>query len=165
MADKINLDDLSGFTRMELEALLRQAVTEVHRLRGSPQTALALNDPQRLAIQKKALDKVTKEADLTAKADQIGTYFRDKTGKGPTFIWTPERRRLVVDRLRENGGDVRELLYAVDGMVRDDFYNGRRTGKKQLRIELLCRDRDHIETLAELGGLNGRPHPFMVAND
>ena len=157
------MDDLSGFTRMELEALLRQAVAAVHRLQGKKeQTALALNDPQRITLQLKAQEKVAKESDFATKADRIGQYFRDRTGKGANFIWTPERRRLVIDRLRENDGDERELLYAVDGMVRDDFYNGRRTGKKQLRIELLCRDRDHIETLAELGGMNGKPHPAMA---
>lgn len=58
-----------------------------------------------------------------------------------------KREGQILARLRENHGDVSELLYAIDGARRDEFF---RRKPEAARITVLFRDREHVEHLAEL---------------
>jgi len=74
------------------------------------------------------------------------------------------RLRRIRSRLREAGGDPHDLLYAVDGAVRDDWTMGRdakTNGKRYDSIETIFRDRGKVEELAGLcpDWVAGTPHP------
>lgn len=84
-------------------------------------------------------------------------------------------RRVVLDRkrfsriaarLRENGRDASELLYAIDGAATDDFLMGRdpKAPRRYDGIETILRDREQVERLAERckAYRNGTPHPIAV---
>lgn len=81
-------------------------------------------------------------------------------------IATPERMRRIVARLKENGDDVGEILYALDGGFRDDWLMGRdprSNGKKWDGLDTLLRDREQVEKLSRAmpAFLKGKPHPLL----
>jgi len=75
-----------------------------------------------------------------------------------------KRQGTLRARLVENGDDVSELLYVVDGALRDDWTMGRdpRSTKKFDGIETIYQDRAHVEKFA--GGCaafkRGEIHPM-----
>lgn len=79
-----------------------------------------------------------------------------------------DRKREVrlLQRLRENDGDVSELLYAIDGAMREDNLMGRRPDsvRKHDGIRTIFRDREQVEQLAEMapGFRDNKPHPLAV---
>jgi hypothetical protein len=85
----------------------------------------------------------------TLQAELIFAYWAAKMDH-PKTILDDKRERLIVKRLSENDGDVSELMYAIDGALRDDWIMGRdpKSTKKYDGIETLFRDRAQIERLA-----------------
>ena len=81
-------------------------------------------------------------------------------------LYGPERERIILKRLRENGGDVSELLYVVDGALQDDWTMGRdpKAPRRFDEFELLFRDRAHVERFVSLcpEARSGNPHPMSV---
>ena len=73
-----------------------------------------------------------------------------------------KRGHRIKTRLTENGGNVHELLYVVDGAKRDKHIMGQnQDGRKYDGIETIFRDRGQVERLAELGGYKpGAEHPL-----
>jgi hypothetical protein len=73
-----------------------------------------------------------------------------------------DRKRLsrLRERLRENSGNVHELLYVVDGTLKDQNLMGQNErGRKYDGIETIFRERAQVERLAALGGFAaGREH-------
>jgi hypothetical protein len=66
-------------------------------------------------------------------------------------IYDPKREARIVARLRENDGNVSELLYALDGAFHDDYVMGRGQYAGQGRrdqIHFILRDREQIERYA-----------------
>ena len=105
----------------------------------------------------------TVEATLRLATDTVFAYWQAKLGH-PQAILDRQRRARLEARLRENGGDVSELLYAIDGALRDDWIMGR-DPKAQRRydgIETIFRDRGQVERfVATVPGRNGQ-HPFLA---
>lgn len=126
---------------------------------AAPIVAAARND-----LQRRAADRRNKEEVRRDMARQFGTYYRDRTGRSERFIFDDKRERLVMARLMENGDNLGELLYAVDGMLKSDFHQGRdprNPGRRHDSIELLCRDRAHVEMFRDLVTGSGE-HPYLV---
>lgn len=106
----------------------------------------------------------TVEAALDLAAATVFAYWRDRMGKDPSrTILNEKRRSRIVARLRENGGDVSELLYCVDGALRDDWTMGRdpRSPKPYNGTETIFRDREKVETLIALTFPHEGPHPYL----
>lgn len=78
-------------------------------------------------------------------------YWCAKTGHEKA-IYDPKRERVILKQLEMNGGNVSELLFAIDGSLRDDHLQGRRPDsvRKYDGIETIFRDRAQVERLAEV---------------
>lgn len=73
--------------------------------------------------------------------------------KHPRAILDPKRAQKIEARLKENKGDVEELLYVIDGAAGTPFRNGthaKSEGKKWDGIEYIFDCRSMVEELAEL---------------
>ena len=130
---------------------------------GNGLTPLAIT-PQGAAEIAKAEKRALQKAAFEHSAGIWFQYWRDRSGRaGYKPIFDDKRLKLAVARLRENGGDVSEGLYAVDGSQKDDLTMGRKNGTERFdRFEILFRDRAHVERYAEIGGYRpGMTHPFV----
>ena len=129
----------------------------------SPGTALVA--PQIAeAVREEATARKAREAVLRHAAEIVFTYHRDLFGHSPTRCrLTPSKERFILARLRENDGEVSELLYAADGARRDPNLNGNNErGVTYLGIENVYRNRERVERLVGLSGWDGRGyHPFL----
>jgi len=104
----------------------------------------------------------TVETALHLAVETAFAYWQARLGH-PGAILDRKRAARIEQRLRENGGDVSELLYAVDGALRDDFLMGRdpKATRRFDGIETVFRDRAQVERLvASVPGRNGQ-HPFL----
>jgi len=92
-------------------------------------------------------------------AELVFAYWQAKLGHTGSLLDAKRSARLVA-RLKENRGNVHELLFVVDGTLKDDHLMGRKgEGRKYDGIETLFRDRGQVERLAESGGYKpGRTH-------
>lgn len=98
--------------------------------------------------------KRTMKADETREmqAEIIFAYWAARLGHEQAML-DSKRTQKLKQRLEENGGNVHELLFVVDGAKRDDHLMGRNgSARKYDGIETLFRDRGQVERLAELGG-------------
>lgn len=103
---------------------------------------------------------------LTVAAGIVFDYWRAIMGHAAAKF-AGERVSKVIARLRENDGDLSELLYAIDGATRDDWTMGRdpKSTKKYDGLESLMMDRGRIEKfLGLIPERNGR-HPFLEGQD
>lgn len=130
-------------------------------------TAVALRAPDALAPVREATGRrKTVEAGLDLAADVLFAYHRDRFGH-PRAILDDKRRNRIIARLRENGGDVSELLYALDGALKDDWIMGRakESTKKYDSIDTIFRDRGQVERFLALLPPNLPPrHSFLEAS-
>lgn len=100
-----------------------------------------------------------------ARAALVFAYWARKMHK-PRALLDAKREKRILARLRENEGDVSELLYCIDGAEKDDFLMGRdeRATRPYNGVETIFRDRAQVERLAErrAGYQKGEPHPLAV---
>lgn len=100
-----------------------------------------------------------------AKAGLIFAYWAKCLHHGRALLDKKRERRLLA-RLKENEGDVSELLYVIDGARADDWLMGRdvRSDRRYDGIETIFRDREQVERLAETCDdyRNAKPHPLAV---
>jgi hypothetical protein len=98
-------------------------------------------------------------------ASLVFAYWAAKTGHTRALL-DPKRESILVRGLRDNGDNPHELLYVVDGALKDDWTMGRdpRSTKRYDGIETLFKDRAHVEKFAGLcqGYKDGKPHPMAV---
>lgn len=98
-------------------------------------------------------------------AELVFAYWSAKYDHGRAIL-DDERERYITRRLRENDGDVSELLWALDGGLRDEWVMGtaRNARHKNDGITYLFQSRERVEQLADLtpGGKKGRPHPMAA---
>lgn len=78
-----------------------------------------------------------------------------------------KREGKIIERLKENSGDVSELLYALDGAAHDPWIIGtdpKSNGKKYDDIPTIFRDRSQIERFAETrrGYREKAPHKLLA---
>ena len=85
-------------------------------------------------------------------------FWRERTGRTERTLYDSKRERYILARLRENGGNVSELLFAVDGLAKSEFH----CREGQDGIEQVFRDRSQVEKFCRLAKWDGRrPHPFL----
>jgi hypothetical protein len=84
----------------------------------------------------------------------------------PAAILDDKREKRIRARLREAGGNVSDLLFAIDGARKDDYLMGRdeKAPRKYDGVETVLRDRAQVERLMQLAGGTG-PHPVLAAHD
>jgi hypothetical protein len=123
------------------------------------------------AVQEKAVRRATVQQGLDLAADVIFRYWRDSLGKNPkTTLFGDQpgkkrdpRKAKVLAALRENGGDVSELLYAIDGAMKDDWLMGRANNSTRTYndLETILRDRSQIERLRDTVRNHETMHPYL----
>jgi hypothetical protein len=98
-------------------------------------------------------------------ASLVFAYWAAKTGHTKALL-DPKRESVLVRCLRLNGDNVHELLYVVDGALKDDWTMGRdpRSTKRYDQIQTIYQDREHVEKFAGAckGYVEGKPHPMAV---
>jgi hypothetical protein len=166
--------------------------TEVQKKHSSPQAELdegpttdEFNGPGTALVPLQGLSLTVRETAVVGKAarraeiqqgldlaaDVIFRYWRDSLGKNPKttlFGDRPGKKRdprkaKVVAALRENGGDVSELLYAIDGALKDDWLMGRAPNSTRTYndLETILRDRSQIERLRDTVRNHETLHPYL----
>ena len=117
-----------------------------------------------LAEWKRTTERLTQEEAWTRMAEVVFAYWAARMGH-PKAILDRKREGKILARLRENRGDLGELLYVVDGARKDDWLMGRdpRCPRSYDGIETLFRDREQVERLANLapGYRTGQAHPML----
>ena len=116
------------------------------------------------AVQEKTAVRRTKEAVLDLAVDVVFRYWRDRMGFDPDRTHnTLKRKKRILDRLLENGVDVSELLYVVDGCLRSDWYMGRSANSttKYNGTEHIFLDRERVEKLSNLVPKRETVHPYI----
>lgn len=95
--------------------------------------------------------------------DLIFAFWAAKTDH-PTSRLDPKRRRSILNRLLESGGDVDEGLFVVNGLLKDRRLMGDNDRSTRYDgIETIFRDRAMVERLSVLGGYReGRRHPMAA---
>lgn len=82
----------------------------------------------------------------------------------PRAMLDEKRERVLMRRLEENGENVGELLYALDGARRDRWVMGTAPGADHPNdgVDFILRDRGRVEQYAALakGYRDGTPHPL-----
>ena len=136
-------------------------VQEFARYALTPGTSLALAG-QRTALQARTARRRTVESGLKLGAATVFAYWRDVMGH-PGAILDAKREARLIARLRENGADVSELLYCVDGAVRDDWTMGRSANstKPYNGTETIFRDREKVESLVAMVRDRKVMHPYL----
>lgn len=117
-----------------------------------------------LAEWQRTTERLKRDDALQRMAEVVFAYWAARMGH-PKAILDQKRERKIVHRLKENHGDLGELLYVVDGARKDDWLMGRdpRSQKVFDGIETLFRDREQVERLANLslGYRQGKAHKML----
>lgn len=72
------------------------------------------------------------------------------------------RERRLMKRLEENGDNIDELLFVVDGALQDPWTMGKdpRSVRRFDGIETIFRDREKVESMAAIAHYRGQRHPM-----
>jgi hypothetical protein len=101
----------------------------------------------------------------TMQAELVFAYWQAECGHERALLDDKRLNRLK-RCLKENGGNVHELLYAVKGWARDPTFQrlAEQEGRKLDGIDNIFRDRERIERLAGQckGHREGKPHAMAV---
>lgn len=120
-----------------------------------------------LAEWKRTTERLKLDEAIQRMAEVVFAYWAARMAH-PKAILDQKRERKIVARLKENRGDLGELLYVVDGARKDDWLMGRdpRAPRTYDGIETIFRDREQVERLANLtsGYRAGKPHPMLEAD-
>lgn len=115
-------------------------------------------------IESGARERLKRQDTRVLQSELVFSYWQAKTGHDKA-IMDMDRERRIVRRLEENGGDVSELLYAIDGCLKDRHLQGENDrNRKYDGIETIFRDRAIIERLAGSmkGYRNKEMHPMVA---
>lgn len=94
--------------------------------------------------------------------DLVFAYWAAKTGRGEAKL-DPKRYGKIRERLLQADENIHQLLYAVDGLLKDDNLMGRKDGRKYDEVRTVFRDYEQVERLAGLGGYReGKVHPMAM---
>jgi hypothetical protein len=103
------------------------------------------------------------DRERSAKAEFLFAYWA-LVMDHPRAIYDDKRKKRIESALRENRGDVGELLYAVDGARKTPYLMGENeTRTRYDGVETVLRDRAQIEKLAAKcpAYQRGEPHPRL----
>lgn len=116
-------------------------------------------------VQQSANKRLTADELRKAQSGLVFAYWAKKLIH-PKAVLDETRERLLVRRLKENRGDVNELLYCVDGALKDPWTMGTdpKSTKKYDGIETIFRERSQVEKFAGLvqAYKDNVPHPMAV---
>ena len=129
-----------------------------------PSVALVVQSPAEVAVIEKAQRRQVKADALRLAVEIVFRYWRDAMGLDPKrTILTGKREARISARLQENGVDVSELLYCVDGALLDDWTMGRdpKSTKAYNGTETIFRDREKVESLLALVTDRQEEHPHL----
>lgn len=116
------------------------------------------------AVAKGERQRFTAEEIRTAQAELVFAYWQAKCGHERALL--DDKRLTRLKRcLQENGGNVHELLYAVDGWAKDPTFKRLKDEGRELDgIQNIFTDRERIERLAGhcKGHRQQEPHPMAV---
>lgn len=117
-----------------------------------------------VGVEEKAQRAFDRDAALRRAAELVFAYWKAKTGQERAML-DDDRERTIIAALRQNRGDVGELLYVIDGAMVHEHFNGGRDGRKRLSISLLFGKRETVEELASSrkGYREGGEHPQIEA--
>lgn len=110
--------------------------------------------------------RMKQEQVMKLNAEMIFLYWTARFDH-PKAIMDDKREHKIIARLKENDGDVSEILYALDGASRDDkiMGTGRCAGEGRYDgIETVLRDRGQVERFSNTrkGFKAGTPHPALA---
>jgi hypothetical protein len=109
--------------------------------------------------------RLNTEAIRDVQVQVVFAYWAKRLGHEKTLL-DQKRQRVLERRLSENGGNLSELLYAIDGALKDDWTMGRdvKSPRKYDGIETVFRDRAQVERFAgECPDWRaGKPHPMAT---
>lgn len=116
-------------------------------------------------IQRQGIKRTERERHLKTCAALVFAYWAAKYCHPRAYL-DEEREKKIVARLRENDGDVSELMYTIDGGLKDDWVNGtaRNARHKNDGILYIFASRERVEQFAELcpGYQGSRPHKMAL---
>jgi len=128
------------------------------KLIRSENTAVAQN------VQR-TVDRQAKEQVLRLAVRVIFEYWRDRMGKDARRTLLDDKRTArILARLRENDGDVSELLHVIDGALKDSWLMGTEANcqRRYDGLETIFRDRSQVERLYGLVRNPEDRHPYLV---
>jgi hypothetical protein len=128
--------------------------------RGNGSVALPMPNP---LVEQRTEERRKRDAYRHGTAAYLFGYWAHRLGHGQA-LFDPQREARILKRLDEADGKPRDLLFAIDGALKDPYLMGRdpRTeGKRYDGVQTIFRDRAQVERLAGLcpAWLNGSPHP------
>lgn len=134
---------------------------------GHPRTAVAIREHLAAtlsAVQAGQRDRLHADEMRTLQAELVFAYWQAKCGHERALLDDKRLTRLK-RQLEENGGNVHELLYAVDGWAKDPTFRRLKDEGRELNgIQNIFTDRERIERLAGhcTGHRDGTPHAMAV---
>lgn len=134
------------------------------RSNGKALSATAVIDELH-AVGQQTAQRQTKEAFRGVMVKILFAYWATRLGHDKALL-DSKRRQVLARRLAENGDNLSELLYAVDGALRDEWTMGRANNsqRKYDGVETIFRDREQVERFA--GSIPahkaGTPHPMAI---
>lgn len=103
---------------------------------------------------------------LTLATEMVFAYWARSRGKDKAFIGENDvREKKAKQRLLENGGDIGELCYAIDGVKLSKYHMGDNQDRRVYDgLETILRDRPQVEKFAGLVPQYraGKVHPLVV---
>lgn len=109
--------------------------------------------------------RLAKTQQRTLQAELVFAYWIRKFNH-PRALLDKPREAVIMKRLEENGGDVSELLYALDGATRDDWVTGQhpKANHPNDGVDYILRNRERIEQYANVckGYKQNAPHPTAL---
>lgn len=120
-----------------------------------------------LAEWQRTTERLKQDDAFLRMAEVVFAYWAARMGHAKALL-DAKREKKIIARLKENRGDLGELLYVVDGARKDDWLMGRdpRCPRAYDGIETLFRDREQVERLAQLtpGYRAGHAHRMLEAS-
>jgi hypothetical protein len=108
--------------------------------------------------------RLSAEQERDVQAEMVFLYWASKFNH-PGAILDRKRQTKLVQRLKENGGNVSELLYALDGAYNDPWTMGKAQGSERAYDDIVTifRDRAQVERFASTRKKykEGLPHPLI----
>ncbi|KPK09570.1 MAG: hypothetical protein AMS20_00165 [Gemmatimonas sp. SG8_28] len=157
-------------TLVELEPGVAIAPTSGNGNRTPTRSGTRLPDIQEhlaavlAAVSEERVSQVGADDLRRVQAELVFAYWAHRTGHTKA-LFDPKRETRLVQALKRNGGDVHQLLYAIDGWFRDPtFKRMADEGRKLDGIQNIFTDQERIERLADHQKpyQEGKPHPMAV---
>lgn len=160
---------ITGFSLMHTPEPATGLATRAEKTRTAVERIVEFRDRLQGVMAPAAKREKEKQDRQNDTAAMVFSYWQVVMGK-QRAVMDPTRVTRIKTRLRENNGDVSELLYAIDGARNDDWLMGRDSrskGKNYNGIETIFRDREMVEKLAErVGGYKRcETHPSLKLLD